>query len=183
MNAGAGEGMRDARPADATKEPPRLVAAKIGCSTSSVNGRRRAPACQGRARGLALDSDFPFEEMDMRKAFRVSPLRRPAITAAVASLAAAAAQAQPLAPNVQKAAQIDPPKTRYVVVEDTLLYRVPTYDPDKTTGETLKRGQRPEVLGEASDGLWILIGKGGTGIGYASRSLLCPVDLCPDIKS
>ena len=111
---------------------------------------------------------------------RRSPLSLSVIGAA--ALLAVAAQAQPLAANVQKAAQIDPPKTRYVVVNDTPLYSVATYDPDKLTGGTLKRGERPEVLGEASGGLWILIGKGGTGIGYASRSLLCPVDVCPGIK-
>ena len=114
---------------------------------------------------------------------RRSPLRRSVIAAAaLAALLAAAAQAQPLAANVQKAAQIDPPKAAYVVVGDTPLYSVAAYDPDKMTGESLKRGQRPQVLGEASGGLWILIGKGGAGIGYASRSLLCPANLCPDIR-
>jgi hypothetical protein len=87
-----------------------------------------------------------------------------------------------LAAGVQPATDWAAPKTAYVVVNGTELFRTPAYDPSQQTGETLKRGERPQILAEANQGLWLLVGRNGQGIGYASRSLLCPVDLCRDIK-
>ena len=63
------------------------------------------------------------------------------------------------------------------------LFRTPAYDPAQETGAVLKRGERPQILAEANQDLWLLVGRNGRGIGYAPRSLLCPTDLCPHIKS
>jgi hypothetical protein len=136
-----------------------------------------------------------LEEMDMRTACDVPaiPFGRTLAAAAMAlavAVSTAAAQTAPppfaqsltLAPGVQRAADYAPPKTQYVVVNGATLYRTPWYEPGQETGETLQRGQRPEVLAEAADGLWLLIGKDGKGIGYASRGLVCPAALCPDVK-
>lgn len=118
---------------------------------------------------------------------------RPVFAALAAILASAAAvppahgqpaafAAPPLAPGVQRAADWQAPKQAYVVANETPLSRVPAYDPAQVTSETLKRGDRPQVLAEANRGLYLLIGRNGQGIGYAPRSLLCPADLCRDIK-
>ncbi len=95
----------------------------------------------------------------------------------------AAFAAPPLAPGVQPAADWTAPKAAYVVTNGTALYRVPAYDPGQTTAETLKRGERPQVLAEANQGLYLLIGRDGRGVGYAPRSLLCPVSVCRDLRS
>ena len=88
----------------------------------------------------------------------------------------------PLADGVQPAQDWARPKTAYVVASDTPLYRVAGYDPAQQTGETLKRGQRPQVLAEANQGLYLLIGRNGQGVGYAPRGLLCPAAVCREIK-
>jgi len=93
-----------------------------------------------------------------------------------------AAPSPPLAPGVQAAPDFTPTRTPYVVTNPTPLYRNPAYGTDNTTGETLGRGTRPEILGEANAGLYLLVGREGRGVGYAPRSLLCPVALCPTVK-
>ena len=114
----------------------------------------------------------------------------PAICASVAGLYALAApglveaaSSPPLAAGVQSAPDFSPNHATYVVANATPLYRSPAYGSDNTTGETLQRGARPQILGEANAGLYVLVGRAGQGVGYAPRSLLCPVDLCPDIKA
>ncbi len=108
----------------------------------------------------------------------------------LAPVAASPAGAQPafastlrLAPNVQPANDLVPPKTKYVVANEAQIYRTPVYNPDQATGEVVRRGERPEVLGEANGGNSLLIGRNGQGVGYVSRGLMCPADLCPDIRS
>jgi len=97
-------------------------------------------------------------------------------------MAAAAAASPPLAAGVQPAPDFAPTQKAYVVTNATPLYRTPAYGSDNTTGVTLERGARPQILGEADAGLYLLVGRDGRGIGYAPRSLLCPVDLCPAVK-
>ena len=114
----------------------------------------------------------------------------PAVCASVAGLGAlaspgpvAAASPPPLAPGVQSAPDFTPTRTAYVVTNATPLYRSPAYGTDNTTGESLQRGARPQILGEANAGLYLLVGRAGQGVGYAPRSLLCPVDLCADVRA
>ncbi|HEX5263478.1 MAG TPA: hypothetical protein VFW13_08125 [Phenylobacterium sp.] len=113
----------------------------------------------------------------------------PAVCASVASLCVltgpepvAAASSPPLAAGVQPASDFTPTHAAYVVTNSTPLYRSPAYGSDNTTGDTLVRGARPQVLGEANASLYLLVGRAGQGVGYAPRSLLCPVDLCPDVR-
>ena len=87
-----------------------------------------------------------------------------------------------LAPGVEPAADLTLSSTQYVVANDTPVYRAARYDPTQMTGQSLTRGERPRILGEANMGLYLLVGRDGKGIGYVPRSLLCPVDLCPDLK-
>jgi hypothetical protein len=64
----------------------------------------------------------------------------------------------------------------------TPLFRSPAYGTENTTGDSLQRGARPQILGEANAGLYLLVGRAGQGVGYVPRSLLCPVDLCADVR-
>ncbi len=113
----------------------------------------------------------------------------PVICASLAGLCAltapatvGAAPSPPLAPGVQSVGDFTPTRTAYVVTNATPLFRSPAYGSDNVTGETLVRGARPQILGEADAGLYLLVGRNGKGVGYAPRSLLCPVDLCPDVR-
>jgi hypothetical protein len=112
-----------------------------------------------------------------------------AVYAGVAGLCALAAPGSvdaanlpPLAPGIQPAQDFSPTHSAYVVTNATPLYHSPAYGSDNTTGESLQRGARPQILGEANAGLYLLVGRAGQGIGYAPRSLLCPVELCPEVR-
>jgi hypothetical protein len=94
-----------------------------------------------------------------------------------------AATSPPLAPGIQAAPDFSPTRATYVVTNGTPLYRSPAYGAENTTGQSLQRGARPQILGEANAGLYLLVGRAGQGVGYAPRSLLCPVDLCPEVRS
>ena len=94
-----------------------------------------------------------------------------------------AAESPPLAPGVQPAKDFSPTRTAYVVTNATPLFRSPAYGAENTTGDSLQRGARPQILGEANAGLYLLVGRSGQGIGYAPRSLLCPIDLCPGVAA
>lgn len=87
-----------------------------------------------------------------------------------------------LAAGIQSAPDYSPPQGPYVVANGTPLYKQPAYIPGGETSVTLKRGERPTILAEGQQGLWLLVGQNGRGIGWAPRSLLCPVKLCPSIK-
>lgn len=111
--------------------------------------------------------------------------RRVFVAAALSLLTAAAAVAAPapaLAPGVEAAKDLAPATTAYVVTNATPVYRTPQYDPEKATGETIPRGQRLQVLGEANMGAFLLVGRDGKGVGYVPRSLVCPVNLCPNVQ-
>ncbi len=110
---------------------------------------------------------------------------RVVLAALTASLApAVAAHAAPvLASGVEPAADLKPTATAYVVTNSTPIYRMPHYASDQETGQELKRGERPQILGEANMGLYLLVGQGGRGVGYVPRSLLCPTTVCSDVKS
>lgn len=95
---------------------------------------------------------------------------------------AAAFTAPPLAAGVQPATDWTAPATAYVVANGTPLYRAPVYDPAQQTGESLQRGEQPQVLAEANQGLYLLIGRNGRGVGYAPKALLCPASVCRDLK-
>lgn len=116
-------------------------------------------------------------------------MSRPALAlAAAGALLAGPALAQQtvhpqLAPGIQAAPQYVAPEGDFVVANGTPLYKQPVYMADTETGVELKRGERPKVLAETDGGLWLLIGKDGKGVGYAPRSLMCPVKLCPNIRS
>ncbi len=69
------------------------------------------------------------------------------------------------------------------LVDATLLYRGPAYGLDNATGETLQRDALPQILGEANPGLYLPVGRGGQGVDYAPRSLLCPVEGCPEVRA
>ena len=92
-----------------------------------------------------------------------------------------AATSPPLAPGIQAAPDFSPTHASYVVTNATPIYRSPAYGSDNTTGESLQRGARPQILGEANAGLYLLVGRAGQGVGYAPRSLLCPANLCPEV--
>jgi hypothetical protein len=67
------------------------------------------------------------------------------------------------------------PGTQYVVANPTSIYSDHFFYGTKVTGE-LKRGDRVEALAKVKDWDWVLVGKGGTGIGYVSISMLAPAD-------
>ena len=92
--------------------------------------------------------------------------------------AASPSRPPPLAVGVEAAADWQPTAETYVVANETPVFKTPSYSADQETGVVLKRGENPQVLGQANSGLWLLIGRAGKGIGYAPRSLLCPANLC-----
>ena len=87
-----------------------------------------------------------------------------------------------LAPGVEAAKDLVAPKTRYVVTNGTPIYRTPAYAPGQETGQELKRGDHPQILGETNMGGDLLVGRNGVGVGYVPRGLLCPVNLCPNVS-
>lgn len=87
-----------------------------------------------------------------------------------------------IAPGVVAAPAYVAPRGDYVVTNGTPLYKQPDWLPGTETGVELTRGQHPQVLAETDEGLWLLIGRNGQGIGYAPRSLLCPAKVCTDVK-
>ena len=64
--------------------------------------------------------------------------------------------------------------TQYVVAEPTPLYVSPYIYPGTVTNEQLKPGQAVDSLAKAKGYDWILVGKGGIGIGYIPISRLAP---------
>jgi len=46
----------------------------------------------------------------------------------------------------------------------------------KWSGYFRKRGDRVEALAKVKGWDWILVGKGGTGVGYVATSMLSPAD-------
>jgi hypothetical protein len=110
--------------------------------------------------------------------------------AAAATLGMAApALAQPqmvhpaLASGVVAAPAYVKPQGDYVVTNGTPLYKQPVWMPGTETGVELKRGDHPTVLGETDGGLWLLVGRGGQGVGYVSRSLTCMTKICGNVRS
>ncbi len=104
---------------------------------------------------------------------------------AVASLTVGAALAQSvpvLAPGVERVPDLKPVSTPYVVTNGTPVFRTPNYAPNEETGQELKRGERPHILGEANMGLYLLVGRDCRGVGYVPRSILCPAAVCSDIR-
>ena len=97
---------------------------------------------------------------------------------AVAHAQAGFAAGLKLAPNIERAADLAPPKSQYVVTNGASLYKSPANLTSAETGIELKVGEKPQALAEALGGLWLLVGKGGTGIGYVSRGLVCPTTVC-----
>lgn len=104
------------------------------------------------------------------------------IAAAATTALAGAAPAPSLAPGIEAAKDLAPSSTAYVVTNTTTLYKGPQYDPNGQTGEEVKRGERLQILGEAGMGGFLLVAKGGKGVGYVPRSLVCPVNLCPNVQ-
>jgi hypothetical protein len=63
----------------------------------------------------------------------------------------------------------------YIVANPTSVFSDHFYYGGKVTGE-LKRGDRVDVLAKVKGYDWVLVGKGGTGIGYVPISMLSPAD-------
>ncbi len=125
----------------------------------------------------------------MRKVREFRPLYRlTGVAAAVALgliLPGAVAHAQSafgagikLAPNIARAEDLSAPKGGYVITNETPLYKAPTSMVSDELGVSLKVGEKPQIIAEAQAGVWLLVGKDGTGIGYISRGLACPTSIC-----
>jgi uncharacterized protein YgiM (DUF1202 family) len=81
-----------------------------------------------------------------------------------------------LAPGVVKAAEgYETPATTYIVANGTNVYSGQSFYDTKVTGE-LKRGDHVDVLAKVKGWEWVLVAKGGPGIGYVSISMLSPAD-------
>lgn len=81
-----------------------------------------------------------------------------------------------LAPGVVKAAEgYEEPATTYIVANGTNVYAGHSLYDTNVTGE-LKRGDHVDVLAKVKGWEWVLVGKGGTGIGYVPISMLSPAD-------
>src|SRR5689334_2359043 len=103
-----------------------------------------------------------------------------AATAALLNIATAfaadvSADSLKLAAGVTKASAYETPATQYIVANPTSIYSDHSFYGTKVTGE-LKRGDHVDVLAKVKGWDWVLVGKGGTGIGYVSISMLSPAD-------
>ena len=104
-----------------------------------------------------------------------------AVTAAVLNIAAAFAADIPadslkLAAGVTKSHEgYETPATQYIVANPTSIYSDHSFFGTKVTGE-LKRGEHVDALAKVKGWDWVLVGKGGTGTGYVSISMLSPAD-------
>jgi hypothetical protein len=91
---------------------------------------------------------------------------------ALAPAALAQTPSPRLAPGVMTAPDYAPPAEPYVAAANSPLYAGFNVD-GPTTGKVDFR-QDLHVLAEAHDHLWLLVGKGGVGIGYLPRGLATP---------
>ena len=103
-----------------------------------------------------------------------------AATAALLNIAAAfaadiSADNLKLAPGVTKAPGYETADTQYIVANPTSIYSDHSFFGTKVTGE-LKRGEHVDALAKVKGWDWVLVGKGGTGVGYVSTSMLSPAD-------
>jgi len=103
-----------------------------------------------------------------------------AVTATLLNIAAAfaadlSADSLKLAAGVTKAPGYESPDTQYIVANPTSIYNDHFFFGTKVTGE-LKRGEHVDALAKVKGWDWILVGKGGTGIGYVATSMLSPAD-------
>jgi hypothetical protein len=104
-----------------------------------------------------------------------------AITVAFLNIASAfAADISPdsikLAPGVVKASEgYETPPTNYIVANPTSVYTDHYFFNTKVNGE-LKRGEKVDAIAKVKGWDWILVGKGGTAIGYVASSMLSPAD-------
>lgn len=96
-----------------------------------------------------------------------------------ATAAAAFDQNLRLAPGVARAPAYEPPKkTDFVTSIPGGVFRSTSFN-GEPTGIRLELGDRVQSLAEVDEGHWVLVGRGGVGVGYVHRSMLCPTDLCP----
>lgn len=63
----------------------------------------------------------------------------------------------------------------YRVANSTSIFSDHFYYGGRVTGD-LKRGDRVDVLAKVKGYDWVLVGRGGTGIGYVPISMLSPAD-------
>jgi hypothetical protein len=104
-----------------------------------------------------------------------------AVTVALLDIAAAFAadissDSLKFGPEVIKASEgYETPPANYVVANPTSIYSDHSFFNTQIKGE-LKRGEKVEGLAKVKGWDWLLVGKGGTGIGYVSISMLAPAD-------
>jgi hypothetical protein len=68
-----------------------------------------------------------------------------------------------------------PPAKGYIVANSTNIFSDHAVYGTDVTGQ-LKLGEKVEVLAKVTGWDWILVGKEGTGVGYAPISMLAPED-------
>jgi hypothetical protein len=99
----------------------------------------------------------------------------PMVAATVAFAAASVPDGIRLANNIVPAPfGYEAVATQYVIAEATPLYVSPYIFPGTVNKEQLKPGQAVDALAKAKTYDWILVGKGGIGIGYIPISRLTP---------
>lgn len=78
-----------------------------------------------------------------------------------------------LASGVEKADAYHAPSQKYLAAFDQPVYaEMNVYG--RATDQTVKRGQRLDVIAYASRGNWLLVGRNGEGFGYIPRSMATP---------
>ena len=100
-----------------------------------------------------------------------------ALTAGAAHGAAPFGEGLRLAQGVERAPLERPKSTAYVTSIESSIFKRPSFAAE-TTGLNLKLGDRIGAIAETDEGRWVLVARGGQGIGYVARSMLCPTTLC-----
>ena len=102
-----------------------------------------------------------------------------ALMLAPAAPALAQGAAPKLAPGVATSSDFTAPSESYVAAVDSPLFADRNVY-GKVVG-AVKRGEKLNVLAEAQDHDWLLIGRKGVGVGYLPRSLATPAKYAPQL--
>jgi hypothetical protein len=100
-----------------------------------------------------------------------------ALVGGAAYAAASFGEGLRLAQGVERVPLQPPKSAAYVTSIDSEIFKAPSFS-GGSTGLRLKLGDRIDAIADAEEGRWVLVARGGQGVGYVARAMLCPASLC-----
>ena len=70
-----------------------------------------------------------------------------------------------------------PKASSFVTSIQTPIFTTTSFNQPATEAR-LQLGDPLQVLADTDEGRWVLVGRGGVGIGYVARSMICPTSVC-----